>query len=71
VSLLKRGGVGVGGASSEHLRNPRVVSIEEGRAASKSPPLKLAFYVQQAVSAGIIPNSAVGIFPPKTEETKT
>jgi hypothetical protein len=26
---------------------------------------------QQAVSADIIPNSAVGIFPPKTEGTKT
>jgi hypothetical protein len=26
---------------------------------------------QQAVSAGIIPNSAVGIFSPKTEGTKT
>jgi hypothetical protein len=26
---------------------------------------------QQAVSADIIPNSAIGIFSPKTEETKT
>jgi hypothetical protein len=26
---------------------------------------------QQAVSAGIIPNSSVGIFSPKTEGTKT
>jgi hypothetical protein len=26
---------------------------------------------QQAVSAGIIPNSAVGIFSPKTEGTET
>jgi hypothetical protein len=30
-----------------------------------------SFYVQQAVSADIIPNSAVGIFSPKTEGTKT
>ncbi len=26
---------------------------------------------QQAVSAGVIPNSAVGIFSPKTEGTRT
>ncbi len=46
-------------------------SIEEGRAASKSP--RLVYFLsmsQQAVSADIIPNSAVGIFFPKTEGTK-
>ncbi len=37
-------------------------TIEEGRAASKSP---------QGVSADIIQNSAVGNFSPKTEGTKT
>jgi hypothetical protein len=40
----------------------------------KNPSLKIwlfSFYVQQAVSADIIPNSAVGIFSPKTEGTKT
>jgi hypothetical protein len=41
--------------------------IEEDRAASKSPHKN----VQQAVSADIIPNSAIGILPPKTEGTKT
>jgi hypothetical protein len=48
-------------------------SIEEGRAASKSPHLKFGYFLmsQQAVSADIIPNSAVGIFSPKTEGTKT
>jgi hypothetical protein len=51
-----------------------VHSIEEGRAASKSPHLKFGYFLsisQQTVSADIIPNSAVGIFSPKTEGTKT
>jgi hypothetical protein len=48
--------------------------IEEGRAASKSLIKKFGYFLslsQQAVSAVIIPNSAVGIFSPKTEGTKT
>jgi hypothetical protein len=51
-----------------------VWTIEEGRAASKSPHYKFAYFLsmsQQAASADTIPNSAVGIFPPKTEGTKT
>jgi hypothetical protein len=49
-------------------------TIEEGRAASKSPHYKFGHFLymsQQAVSANIIPYSAVGIFSPKTEGTKT
>ncbi len=49
-------------------------SIEEGRAASKSPHLKFGYFLslsQQAVSAGIIQNSAAEIFTSKIEETKT
>ncbi len=45
--------------------------IEEGRAASKSPHYKFGYFIsmsQQAISAGIIQNSAVGNFS-KTEET--
>jgi hypothetical protein len=48
--------------------------MSEGRAASKSPHYKFGYFLsmsQQAVSADIIPNSAVGIFFPKTEGTKT
>ncbi len=51
-----------------------VCIIEEGRAASKSPLRKFGYFLsmsQQAVSAEIIPNSAVGIFSPKAEGTKT
>jgi hypothetical protein len=47
---------------------------EEGRAARKSPHQKFGYFLsmsQQAVSADIIPNSAVGKFSPKTEGTKT
>jgi hypothetical protein len=47
---------------------------EEGRAASKSPHLKFGYFLsmsQQAVSADFIPNSAVEIFTPKKEGTKT
>jgi hypothetical protein len=50
-----------------------VMIIEEGRAASKSPHLKIGYFIslsQQAVSVNIIPNSAVGIFSPNTEGTK-
>jgi len=38
---------------------------EEGRAANKSPHQKFGYFLslsQQAVSADIIPNSAIGIF---------
>jgi hypothetical protein len=41
---------------------------------SKNPYLKFGYFLsmsQQAVSADIIPNSAVDIFSPETEETKT
>jgi hypothetical protein len=51
-----------------------VYTIEEGRAASKSPHKKFGYFLsisQQGVSAGIIQNSAVGNFSPKTEGTKT
>jgi hypothetical protein len=55
------------------LKNLRSVSLrikcvllkEEGRAANKSPHEKFGYFLfmsQQAVSANIIPNSAVGIF---------
>jgi hypothetical protein len=53
---------------------PRTGTIEEGRAASKSLHLEFGYFLsmsQQAVSTDIIPNSAVGIFSPKTEGTKT
>ncbi len=49
-------------------------SIEEGRAASKSPHKKFVYFLsisQQGVSADIIQNSAVGNFSQKTEGTKT
>jgi hypothetical protein len=42
-----------------------IKTIEEGRAASKSPHYKFGYFLymsQQAVSANIIPNSVVGIF---------
>ncbi len=48
--------------------------IEEVRGESKSPHYKFGYFLsmsQQEVSAEIIPNSAVGIFSPKTEGTKT
>jgi hypothetical protein len=50
-----------------------IETIEEGRAASKSPYQKFAYFLsmsQQAVSADIITNSAVGIFPQKQKEQK-
>jgi hypothetical protein len=50
------------------------VIIEEARAANKSPHLKFGYFLsmsQQAVSADIIPNSAVRIFSPKIVGTKT
>jgi hypothetical protein len=50
------------------------VSIEKGRAANKSPHPTFGYFLstsQQEVSAGIIQNSAVGNFSPKTEGTKT
>jgi hypothetical protein len=56
------------------LRLCVLLGIEEGRAASKSPYWKFGYFLsmsQQAVSADIIPNSAVGIFSPKTEGTET
>jgi hypothetical protein len=46
--------------------------IKEGRAASKSPHSKFGYFLsisQQAVSADIIQNSAVGNFFPKPEGT--
>jgi hypothetical protein len=46
-------------------------SIEEGRAASKSP--RLVYFLsmsQQAVSTDIIPISAVGIFSQKQKEQR-
>jgi hypothetical protein len=49
-------------------------AIEEGRAASKSLHQIFGYFLsmsQQAVSADIIPNSADGIFYPKTEGAKT
>jgi hypothetical protein len=54
--------------------NRYLISIEEGRGASKSPHTKFGYFLsisQQGVSADIIQNSAVGNFSPKTEETKT
>jgi hypothetical protein len=52
-----------------------MAGIEEGRAQVKVLIKNLALFFlcmsQQAVSADIIPNSAVGIFFPKTEGTKT
>jgi hypothetical protein len=50
----------------------REKNIEEGRAASKSPQ-KFGYFLsmsQLAVSAGIIPNSAVGYFPPKQKDQR-
>ncbi len=44
-------------------RNRQVQTIEEGRAASKSPHKKFSYFIsisQQAVSAVITKNSAVG-----------
>jgi hypothetical protein len=52
----------------------RGVTIEEGRAASKSPHLTFGYFLstsRQEVSADIIQNSVVGNFSPKTEGTKT
>jgi hypothetical protein len=49
-------------------------SIEEGRAASKSPHKKFGYFLstsQQEVSADNIQNSAVGNFSAKREGTKT
>jgi hypothetical protein len=51
-----------------------IETIEEGRAASKSPHQKFGYFLsmsQQADSADIITNLAVGIFSLKTEGTKT
>ncbi len=51
-----------------------ISTIEECRAASKISYYKFGYFLsmsQQAVSADIIPNSAVGIFSPKTVGTKT
>jgi hypothetical protein len=48
--------------------------MEEGKAASKSPHYKFSYFLsisERAVSADSIPNSAVLIFSPKTEGTKT
>ncbi len=48
--------------------------IEKGRNASKIPHSKFGYFLtmtQQAGSADISPNSAVGIFSQKTEGTKT
>jgi hypothetical protein len=67
------------GRKSVSLPQPSCVAgrfpqtIEEGRTTSKSPHYKLQFLsmYQQAVTADIIPNSAVGIFSLKTEGTKT
>jgi hypothetical protein len=50
---------------------PRLLGIEEGRAASKSPHQTFGYFLstsQQEVSADIIQNSAVGNFSPKTEK---
>jgi hypothetical protein len=58
-----------GGEGKDMLYN-----IEEGRAASRSPHQKFGYFLsmsQQALSADIIPNSAVGIFSLRTEGTKT
>jgi hypothetical protein len=50
----------------------KVIVIEEGRAASKSPHEKFGYFPSmQAVSGDNSPDSAVGIFFPKTEGTKT
>jgi hypothetical protein len=49
-------------------------AIKEGRAVNKSLHQKFGYFLsmsQQAVSADIIPNSADGLFSPKTEGTKT
>ncbi len=56
------------------MTNIPPISIEKGKAASKSPHEKFGYFLSmslQGVSADIIPNSAVGIFSPKTEGTKT
>jgi CRISPR-associated Cas5-like protein len=48
--------------------------IDEGGAASKSPYYKFGYFLsmsQEAVSADLIPISAVGIFSSKTAGTKT
>ncbi len=50
-----------------------IYTIEEGRTAVKVLIKKFGYFLsmsQKAVSADIIPNSADGIFPPKTEGTK-
>jgi hypothetical protein len=50
-----------------------MLTIEEGRAASKTRRKKFGFFLsmsQQAVSADIIPNSDVGIFSPKNRRNK-
>ncbi len=49
-----------------------VLSIEEGRAERSS--LKFGYFLsmsQQAISADIIPNSAAGLFSPKTKDKGT
>jgi hypothetical protein len=49
-------------------------AIDEGSVASKSPHKKFGYFLSMslhAVSADITPNSAVGIFSPKTEGTLT
>ncbi len=53
--------------------NSMIAGIEEGRAARKSPHQKFGYFLsmsQQAVSADIIPNSAVGIFASKQKEQR-
>jgi hypothetical protein len=64
----------VGTRRRTKLKVRYVYAIEEGRAASKSPHYKFGYFLsvsEQAVSADIIPNSADGIFSPKTEGIKT
>jgi hypothetical protein len=54
-----------GRRASNHLCCFWVNTIEESRAASKSPHLKIGYFhslSQQAFSSDIIPNSAVGTF---------
>jgi hypothetical protein len=50
------------------------LTIEEGRAACKSPHYTFGYFLsisQQEISADIIQNSAVKNFSPKTEVTNT
>jgi hypothetical protein len=64
----KYDGGGPPGFSSIYL-----LSIKEGKAESKSPQKKFGYFLsisQQAISADIIPNLAVGIFSQKEKEQK-